>query len=199
MYSVTNNYDVTLIFRVKWETYRTTHVSDDRPTENVNSNSSKLIHKQIDEERFHYMSNYAICMIIVLCLVLQRALGTVNLCLRASRKLHDKLFRGVIQTAMNFFHANNSGRIINRFASDIGFIDLRLPYVLYEAVHVKLNLIFLFMNMTSHSRTFTVYSTNVCRIVFGYHYKPVAPDTNFCYDRHIFLYAVWLCSNHSMR
>jgi len=59
------------------------------------------------------------------------------MCLRASMHLHDKLFRGVTQTFMQFFNRNSSGRILNRFSRDIGLIDTNLPMALVDTVIVS--------------------------------------------------------------
>lgn len=89
-----------------------------------------------DTERLRYIYIYTIVVVIIIYLVFQRVLAYIHMCLRASRTLHDKMFRGIIRAAMKFFDTNSSGRIINRFSKDIGVIDLTLPLVLYESAYV---------------------------------------------------------------
>lgn len=58
-------------------------------------------------------------------------------CLKASRRIHEKLFIGVTRAKMYFFNTNSSGRIINRFSKDINDIDYYLPSVLYDSILVS--------------------------------------------------------------
>lgn len=51
------------------------------------------------------------------------------------------MFKGIISTTMQFFNTNPSGRILNRFAKDMGVIDELLPRVLLDAIHTNLNMI----------------------------------------------------------
>lgn len=43
--------------------------------------------------------------------------------LRAAKRLHDSMLNSVLRAPMIFFHTNPTGRIINRFAKDLGDID----------------------------------------------------------------------------
>lgn len=97
------------------------------------SNSSA---SDLDGERHQYMYTYAIIMLLVLYLVFQRAILFFSMCLKASRKMHDKLFRGIIRAPMHFYNANSSGRIMNRFSKDISNVDTMLPMALYDSTMV---------------------------------------------------------------
>lgn len=44
----------------------------------------------------------------------------LNICLNSSIVLHRRLFQGVMRAAMRFFEINPAGRVLNRFAKDIG-------------------------------------------------------------------------------
>ncbi|KAK2632393.1 hypothetical protein EUGRSUZ_L01615 [Eucalyptus grandis] len=43
--------------------------------------------------------------------------------LHAARRLHDSMLQSILRAPMLFFHTNPMGRIINRFAKDLGDID----------------------------------------------------------------------------
>ncbi|KAJ6885754.1 ABC transporter C family member 12-like isoform X4 [Populus alba x Populus x berolinensis] len=47
----------------------------------------------------------------------------VNSSLHASKRLHDAMLDSILRAPMLFFHTNPTGRIINRFAKDVGEID----------------------------------------------------------------------------
>ena len=49
--------------------------------------------------------------------------------LQASRRLHNRMLHRVMHSPMYFFDTNPSGRIQNRFSTDTGFLDGRLPYM----------------------------------------------------------------------
>ena len=41
----------------------------------------------------------------------------------AAKRLHDAMLHSILRAPMIFFHTNPTGRIINRFAKDLGDID----------------------------------------------------------------------------
>lgn len=123
-----NNFQFFFFHRVKWETerseYRIANFLYDFDTE-------------IEPERLKYVYIYTVLILIVLYLVFQRALALFYFCLKASRRIHEKLFEGVTRAQMYFFNTNSSGRIINRFSKDINDIDYYLPNVLYDSILVS--------------------------------------------------------------
>lgn len=60
------------------------------------------------------------------------------MCLTASQKLHDGMFKGIISTTMRFFDTNPSGRILNRFSENLGLIDDFLNKYILDAIHLNL-------------------------------------------------------------
>ena len=49
--------------------------------------------------------------------------------MRASRKLHRNLLRGLLRLPMSFFDSQPSGRLMNRFTKDTQAVDLTLLQV----------------------------------------------------------------------
>lgn len=87
--------------------------------------------------RMQYIYTYAAVVTVVLYLVFQRSFAFFQLCLLASRRMHDRLFRGITRGWMSFFNANPSGRILNRFSTDIGSVDTILPVALMDVLAVS--------------------------------------------------------------
>ncbi|XP_055306876.1 ATP-binding cassette sub-family C member 4-like [Sitodiplosis mosellana] len=76
----------------------------------------------------------------LLILGIARSYGFYAICVRISQKLHDAMFKGIISTTMRFFDTNPSGRILNRFAKDIGAIDEHLPKSILDATQNMLSM-----------------------------------------------------------
>lgn len=87
--------------------------------------------------REQYLLIYSGAMGVMLCLSLNRSFSFFYLCLRASIRLHDQLFRGITRATMFFFNTNPSGRILNRFSRDIGCIDIFLPSAMMDCILVR--------------------------------------------------------------
>ena len=66
---------------------------------------------------------------ILICL---RGVNFYYVVLQASRRLHNLMLRRIMHSPIRFFNTNPSGRILNRFSKDIGFLDEQLPLVFYE-------------------------------------------------------------------
>lgn len=88
--------------------------------------------ENIQAHRNSFVLIYILLIVTVLYLVFQRALALYLFCLKASRRIHEKLLHSVIKAKMHFFHTNPSGRIINRFSKDLYDVDYYLALVLYD-------------------------------------------------------------------
>ncbi|KAG1671334.1 Canalicular multispecific organic anion transporter 2 [Nymphon striatum] len=51
----------------------------------------------------------------------------IMFCLRAARKLHDRMFNKLLHAPIKFFNCHPIGEILNRFTKDIGEIDEYIP------------------------------------------------------------------------
>ena len=69
-------------------------------------------------------------MITALCRCFLFFYGLVN----CSSNLHMAMLTSLLKAPVHFFDRNPVGRILNRFANDIGSMDEVLPYALLEAV-----------------------------------------------------------------
>ncbi|XP_034472333.1 probable multidrug resistance-associated protein lethal(2)03659 [Drosophila innubila] len=80
---------------------------------------------------------------INIALILFSVLRTIlffNVSMHSSTQLHDSMFRGITHAAMYFFNTNPSGRILNRFAMDLGQVDEVLPAVMLDCIQIFLTL-----------------------------------------------------------
>ncbi|XP_061396384.1 probable multidrug resistance-associated protein lethal(2)03659 [Musca vetustissima] len=82
---------------------------------------------------------YSILIICTLILYILRTFGFFMICLKISLRLHDSLFNGIIRSYMYFFNTNPSGRILNRFSSDISNIDVALPQAMLDSISFIVN------------------------------------------------------------
>lgn len=84
------------------------------------------------------LTGYGILIIGVITFTIFRGYLFFNICMKASRTLHDRMFAKILAAPMRFFDTNPSGRILNRFSKDMGAIDELLPKAIMDAVQVLL-------------------------------------------------------------
>ncbi|KAH8269315.1 hypothetical protein KR018_003153 [Drosophila ironensis] len=63
-----------------------------------------------------------------------------SMSMHSSTQLHNTMFQGVSRAALYFFHSNPSGRILNRFAMDLGQVDEVLPAVMLDCIQIFLTI-----------------------------------------------------------
>lgn len=63
-------------------------------------------------------------------------------CIKAGTTMHHKMFNNIIHSPMRFFNTNASGRILNRFARDIGILDESIPVTILDTIQVSLCYLF---------------------------------------------------------
>lgn len=56
--------------------------------------------------------------------------------LLAAQNLHKKMFNCVILAKSRFFDINPLGRLMNRFAKDVGNVDDMMPFVVFDFFQV---------------------------------------------------------------
>ncbi|GIY89244.1 hypothetical protein CEXT_676372 [Caerostris extrusa] len=110
--------------------------------ENVSENCFKVTENYLVDEPEaaaevntpYHLSVYAGLVLIVFLLSLVRTTGFFHMCMKASRTLHNKMFRCVLRSPVSFFDSNPVGRILNRFSKDVGVIDETMPLAALDAV-----------------------------------------------------------------
>eukprot|EP00475_Leptophrys_vorax_P018991 TRINITY_DN25961_c0_g2_i3.p1 TRINITY_DN25961_c0_g2~~TRINITY_DN25961_c0_g2_i3.p1 ORF type:complete len:1046 (+),score=330.85 TRINITY_DN25961_c0_g2_i3:240-3140(+) len=70
-----------------------------------------------------------------------RAQMFFRMMLRASVRLHNGMFKGVLYSPMRFFESNPVGRILNRFTKDQSAVDEFLPLSLWDVVQLGILLV----------------------------------------------------------
>ncbi|XP_076633489.1 putative multidrug resistance-associated protein lethal(2)03659 [Colletes latitarsis] len=70
----------------------------------------------------------------VVCLYLFQTFAYYAVCMRSSKNLHAQMFRSIVRTVMYFYNTNPAGRILNRFSKDIGIIDKRMPFTMFDVM-----------------------------------------------------------------
>ncbi|KAL9355570.1 hypothetical protein Peur_053540 [Populus x canadensis] len=71
----------------------------------------------------YYIFVYALLSFGQVIVTLVNSYWLISSSLHAAKKLHDAMLDSILRAPMLFFHTNPSGRIINRFAKDLGEID----------------------------------------------------------------------------
>ncbi|XP_043593268.1 probable multidrug resistance-associated protein lethal(2)03659 isoform X2 [Bombus pyrosoma] len=84
---------------------------------------------------------YTGLIVSTIIITLIRSVTFFSTCMRASTKLHDRMFRSISRATMRFFNTNPSGRVLNRFSKDMGAIDEVLPIALIDSLQIGLSLL----------------------------------------------------------
>ncbi|XP_073264842.1 ABC transporter C family member 12-like isoform X2 [Populus alba] len=71
----------------------------------------------------YYIFVYALLSFGQVIVTLVNSYWLISSSLHAAKRLHDAMLDSILRAPMLFFHTNPSGRIINRFAKDLGEID----------------------------------------------------------------------------
>ncbi|EDW73918.2 uncharacterized protein Dwil_GK21659 [Drosophila willistoni] len=98
--------------------------------------------ESVDEAtRTQMVTWYTVLLLCTLALYLLRTFGFFFMCLRISLRLHDQLYRGIIRSWMYFFNTNPSGRVLNRFSSDIQNVDVSLPQAMMDSLQFLVDVV----------------------------------------------------------
>ncbi|KAK8782741.1 hypothetical protein V5799_015921 [Amblyomma americanum] len=83
-----------------------------------------------DELAWSYLMGYLGLSLFCIVLSLVTNMSAQLVSLRSVKVFHNSMIDNIVQCPMRFFDANPIGRIINRFSSDMGVIDKKLPVTL---------------------------------------------------------------------
>ena len=77
-----------------------------------------------------------VCAGLTLIISLLRGVWFFRQLLFGSQRMHSKMLRAMIRAPMYFFDRNPSGRILNRFSTDLAFCDDRLPACAFDFIAI---------------------------------------------------------------
>ncbi|OAD54195.1 hypothetical protein WN48_08258 [Eufriesea mexicana] len=75
------------------------------------------------------------------CIYVIQAFTYYGVCMRSSKNLHAHMFRSIVRAVMYFYNTNPAGRILNRFSKDIGTIDKKLAFTMFDVAIMFLNFV----------------------------------------------------------
>ncbi|GJQ84115.1 hypothetical protein Trydic_g12088 [Trypoxylus dichotomus] len=105
------------------------------------ANDTTNLYSLFDFDRDTCIYIYSGITLATIVISLARSFAFFKTCMRASRRLHDKMFESITRATMRFFNTNPSGRILNRFSKDMGAIDELLPSALIDCLQIGLTLL----------------------------------------------------------
>ena len=68
---------------------------------------------------------------------------------KPSRKMHDSIMNRTMHAPLTFFESNPSGRVLNRFTSDLEIIDRKIPFEVSDLVYCLVNLTFVCITVST--------------------------------------------------
>ncbi|XP_016524099.1 multidrug resistance-associated protein 4 isoform X5 [Poecilia formosa] len=83
-----------------------------------------------------YLGIYAALTATSVVLGFIRSLVFFNVLVKSAQTLHNNMFRAILRTSIHFFDTNPTGRILNRFSKDIGYLDSLLPWTFVDFTQV---------------------------------------------------------------
>jgi ABC-type multidrug transport system fused ATPase/permease subunit len=98
--------------------------------------------RSVAEPKLFLVGYFALIMGLCLTAVM-RSLSLYMRGLQSGFNAHRQLLKGVCSAPLRFFEANPSGRILNRFSSDISTIETALPRGVLDALHNLIDVSFL--------------------------------------------------------
>eukprot|EP00043_Microstomoeca_roanoka_P004214 m.48205 g.48205 ORF g.48205 m.48205 type:complete len:1423 (-) comp12387_c0_seq3:88-4356(-) len=85
--------------------------------------------RQKDEKNF---ITYTLLVAVTVAFAILRGNVTIRAIVRASRRLHENMLSAILAAPIRFFDTQPSGRILNRFSKDLGYMDDLLPVTILD-------------------------------------------------------------------
>ena len=92
------------------------------------------------QEHLAFVQYLAIFIVVSMVALLSRTMCTYLRAAVAGKAIHNRALEGLFHSPMSFFDTNPSGRILNRFSSDVDVLDLKLPNMMEQILKTSMNL-----------------------------------------------------------
>lgn len=116
------------------------HVLSVNFTEISSANNNSFRANEAFASNYDNWVNFVYFYSIILCTLLyftvHRSFLFFKLCLRASVRIHDRLFCGVTRATLRFFECNPLRQILSHFTADIEKLDNQVPIAIYDSITV---------------------------------------------------------------
>eukprot|EP01063_Lacrimia_lanifica_P037431 TRINITY_DN767_c0_g4_i1.p1 TRINITY_DN767_c0_g4~~TRINITY_DN767_c0_g4_i1.p1 ORF type:complete len:1345 (+),score=416.40 TRINITY_DN767_c0_g4_i1:92-4126(+) len=101
-----------------------------------------------NQERAYRYRTYAWLFGITLVLGVARSFLFFHMAINASTRLHNRMFTAVLNSPVSFLDTNPSGRVLNRFAADLGRVDELLPWIFFDFQSILLSCVGLLVTVS---------------------------------------------------
>uniref|UniRef100_A0A674CYD4 ATP binding cassette subfamily C member 12 n=1 Tax=Salmo trutta TaxID=8032 RepID=A0A674CYD4_SALTR len=98
----------------------------DFQTANVSNSTAGNI--SLNPDLSFYQMVYSLVVVAMLVFSFIKGYSFTKVTLHASSKLHDTMFRNILNSPMSFFDTTPTGRMVNRFSKDQDEVDTMLPF-----------------------------------------------------------------------
>lgn len=95
-------------------------------TANVSNSTAGNI--SLNPDLSFYQMVYGLVVVAMLVFSFIKGYSFTKVTLHASSKLHDTMFRNILNSPMSFFDTTPTGRMVNRFSKDQDEVDTMLPF-----------------------------------------------------------------------
>ncbi|XP_023646215.1 ATP-binding cassette sub-family C member 12 isoform X1 [Paramormyrops kingsleyae] len=134
----------TTAFSSWWLSYWLEQGSGGNSTNSTNStNNDDSGNISENPDLFFYQLVYCIVIVAMVLFSVIKGYSFTKVTLRASSKLHDRMFRKILLSPMSFFDTTPTGRMVNRFSKDQDEVDTALPFHLESFLQFCLIVVFI--------------------------------------------------------
>ena len=132
---------------------------------------SKLSEDEQIEEResgsYYHLKVYTAFFAAFVTFLFVRSSAYMHLTVQASRGLHNKAFRSMMRSPVRFFDQQPVGRILNRFAKDMAYVDELLPETVFDFFQLGLWTLAIVI-LVCILDPYTILAVSPCVVLFVY-------------------------------